>query len=142
MPPSTATEERGSIEQEPQDAAELDDNVAGALTYVLGFVTGIVFYVIKSDNEFVRFHAAQSIVVFGGIFVLGIVLSFISGTAALFGGGVAGGFAAAGISMLVGLVSFVVWIAALAIWIYLMVRTYQGADPRVPGAAGIAKRIS
>ena len=56
----------------------LAENVAGLLCYVLGWVTGIIFLLIDK-RPFVKFHAAQSIVVFGGLTVLrvglGIVLS-------------------------------------------------------------------
>jgi uncharacterized membrane protein len=43
----------------------LEQNVAGALCYALGWVTGIIFFIIEKDNKFVRFHAFQSIIVFG-----------------------------------------------------------------------------
>jgi len=44
----------------------LQQNVAGLLCYVLGWITGIIFLVIEKDNKFIRFHAVQSIVVFWG----------------------------------------------------------------------------
>ena len=39
----------------------MDTNVVGALTYLAGFVTGIVFLVLDpyKSNSFVRFHAFQ-----------------------------------------------------------------------------------
>jgi len=40
----------------------LAPNVAGALSYVLGFITGVIFLIISKD-KFVRFHAMQSIIV-------------------------------------------------------------------------------
>lgn len=52
-------------------------NVAAALAYALGFLTGIVIYLIETENDHVRFHAAQSMVVFGGIVVVSIALNFI-----------------------------------------------------------------
>ena len=55
----------------------MQPNVAGLLCYLVGFVTGIVFLIIEKENKFVRFHAMQSIIVFGGLFVLQIILSFI-----------------------------------------------------------------
>lgn len=114
----------------------LDENVAAALSYVFGWVTGIVMFLVESDNEHVRFHAAQSIVVFGGLMVLSIVVGFFStGLAFMTGGGIVSTL----ISMIIGLVSFVIWIAVLVLWVYLIARTYQGKDPRVPVAAGIAE---
>jgi hypothetical protein len=45
---------------------ELDDNVAAALSDVLGWITGGAMYLLEPDHETILFHAAQSIVVFGG----------------------------------------------------------------------------
>src|SRR5580693_4438015 len=53
----------------------LEENVAGALTYFVGFITGILFLIIEKNSKFVRFHAMQSTILFGGLFVLYIVLS-------------------------------------------------------------------
>jgi uncharacterized membrane protein len=59
----------------------ISENVAGLLCYVLGWVTGLIFYFIDK-RPFVRFHAAQSIVVFGGLTVIRIALGvlFLTGT--------------------------------------------------------------
>ena len=40
----------------------LKDNVAAMLAYILGPVTGIIWYIAEKKNKFVKFHAAQSIV--------------------------------------------------------------------------------
>ena len=40
-------------------------------------VTGIRFLLLEKDNKFVRFHAIQSILVFGAYTVLAIILGFI-----------------------------------------------------------------
>ena len=66
----------------------MEENVAGLLCYVLGWVTGVIFFIIDK-RPFVRFHAAQSIVVFGGIAILYIILGMFLG-ASLFAGGLAG----------------------------------------------------
>ena len=52
------------------------ENVAGLLCYAVGFITGIIFFLIDK-RSFVKFHAAQSMVVFGGLFVIQIALSFM-----------------------------------------------------------------
>ena len=65
----------------------LEPTVAGALAYLLWFVSGILFFIVEKNNAFVRFHALQSIMLFGGIFVvmmffgvipiLGFVVNFL-----------------------------------------------------------------
>ena len=126
-----------------QSGTGLDSNVAGALSYVLGLLTGVLMFVVEPDDEFVRFHAAQSIAVFGLLFVAYVVLSVVGSVLSLFmvtggtGGAVVGGI----VSLFLGLVWMVLALAALVLWIYLMVRAYQGETPRIPVAAGIADRL-
>jgi len=110
--------------------AGLQENVAGLLCYVLGWISGIIFLLIDK-RPWVKFHAAQSIVVFGGLTILRIGLSIMTG---MTGGFVGFGLWAA-VSMLLGLVG-------LILWILLMVKAYQHQDFRVPVAAGIADGIA
>src|ERR1700674_527554 len=66
------------------------ENIAGLLCYVLGWLTGLIFFFIDK-RPFVRFHAAQSIVVFGGLMIIRIGLGMVFAAAFSFGG--LGGFA-------------------------------------------------
>lgn len=121
----------------------LESNVAGALSYLLGLVTGVIFFVVEPDDEFVRFHAAQSIATFGIVFVASIVLSVVGTmvSVAFLAGGGAGVFVGGILSLFLALVWLVFGLGALALWLFLMLRAYQGATPRVPVAAGIADRL-
>src|ERR1700688_1279552 len=56
----------------------LAENVAGLLCYVLGWLTGVIFLLIDK-RPWVKFQAAQSIVVFGGLTVIRIGLLFMNG---------------------------------------------------------------
>ena len=64
-------------ESKGKTSTGMEQNLAGLLCYVLGWITGIIFLLLEKDNRFVRFHAIQSIVVFGAFTVLEIILSFI-----------------------------------------------------------------
>src|SRR5436309_11705084 len=57
----------------------LEDNVAGALCYLIGFITGITFLVLEPYNKrpFVRFHAFQSILFSAGWIALSIALGIV-----------------------------------------------------------------
>jgi uncharacterized membrane protein len=109
----------------------LQENVAGLLCYVLGWLTGIIFLLIDK-RPFVRFHAAQSIVVFGGITIIRIGLLFLHGM-------VGGGLLSFGF---IGLISLVISLLALVLWILLMVKAYQHEMFKVPIAAPIAENIA
>lgn len=115
----------------PQPAASgLQENVAGLLCYLLGWLTGIIFLLIDK-RPFVRFHAAQSIVVFGTLFVLRIILTFF------WIGSYHYGFF--GIHLLI---SSALGILTLVAWVVLMIFAYQGKRYEVPIAAGLAKSLA
>ena len=121
----------------------LEENVAGALAYVLGFVTGIIFLIIDKRPS-VRFNAAQSIVVFGGLTLVSIVLSVCSG-GGLFNFGWGGwGYWGAGavFAMLCGIGMLVVNLVGFILWLLLMVKAFQGQPFRVPIAASIADSLA
>ncbi len=108
--------------------SQMAENVAGLLSYLLWWVTGLIFYLIDK-RPYVRFHAAQSMTVFGGLVILHIVIGMFS-----FAGGLAG------ISfgwMLLGLIDLV----GFVLWILLIIKAYQGERFRVPVAADLAEKI-
>jgi len=110
------------IKDQGKASIGMDANVAALLSYLLGFITGIVFYVLEKDNKFVRFNAMQSIVVFGFLFVLNVVARLLPGI----------GWA---ISAIVGVVSIILWIV-------LMIKAYQGEYLKLPVAGDIAEQNS
>ena len=78
---------QSSVDQQPQQPGQnlgpktsmgLDPNVAAALSYLCGWFTGLVFFLSEKDNDFVRFHALQSIITFG-ILTVGFVFFFVLG---------------------------------------------------------------
>ncbi len=108
----------------------LSENVAGLLAYLVGWITGIIFLLIDK-RPWVRFQAAQSIVVFGGLFVIRIALGIMSISI--------GGLIGFG---LVGMLGMLIGLITLVLWILLMVKAYKHETFRVPIAAGIADGIA
>jgi uncharacterized membrane protein len=108
----------------------LQENVAGLLCYLVGWLTGLIFFLIDK-RPFVRFHAAQSMVVFGALFVFRIILTFLF---------LAVGFT--GMWALHSMLSLILSLVTLVAWVGLMVVAYQGKKFEVPIAAGIAKNIA
>ena len=107
-------------ESQGKTSMGLEANVAGLLCYVLGWVTGLVFILIEKENQMVRFHALQSIIVFGAITVVSIVLSWIP---------------------IIGtIISIILSIIALVLWILLMIKAYQGEKYKVPVAGNMAEK--
>ena len=98
----------------------MDENVAGLLCYLLGWVTGLIFFLIEKDSKFVRYHAIQSMVVFGFIFVVSMILQYIPFIGPILAG-------------LIGLLGII-------LWIILMVNAYQGKKLKIAGAGSIAEK--
>ncbi|WP_232324814.1 DUF4870 domain-containing protein [Halobacillus mangrovi] len=97
----------------------LDENVGGVIAYLLGFVSGIVLLLVEKENDTIRFHAMQSTIVFGGIFVIGMVLNLIP---------------------IIGLlVSLLLTPVSLILWIFLMIKAYQGNRYHLPFTGKVAE---
>ena len=111
----------------------LAPNVAGTLAYALGPISGVAFIVLEKENRFVRFHAAQSIVVFLAAFAASIVVT-MAGTVLAF------------IPLLGWLVAAVLSLtlsaATFGAWLFLMWKAWQGESWRAPLAADVADRIA
>jgi uncharacterized membrane protein len=84
----------------------LDPQISGLLTYILGLITGIIFYVLEKEHREVRFHAAQSILVSIVAIVISIAFSILMAIPVL---GIVFGL----LNVLVGLGFFVLWIVLL-----------------------------
>jgi len=91
----------------------LDANLAAALSYLIGFVTGIIFLLVEKENRFVRFHAMQSTLLFAGIVAIDILLQIVP--------------------LLGAVLVFTVVIPVSAIlWLVLMYKAYQGEEFQLP----------
>ncbi|HOX54589.1 MAG: DUF4870 domain-containing protein [Candidatus Omnitrophica bacterium] len=110
----------------------IEPNVAALLSYVVGWVTGLIFFLIEKDNKFVRFHALQSIIVFGGLtaamIILSILLSIFFMVHLYF------------FFPLFRLINLLLWLLGLILWIVLMIKAYQGEYFKVPIAGDIADK--
>jgi uncharacterized membrane protein len=106
----------------------MEENVAGLLCYLVGWITGLIFLLIEKDSKFVKYHAIQSIVIFGAIAVIQIILGILSM------------IPYAGIAF--SIIMWLVWVAAIILWIILMVNAYQGKKINMLGAGNIANKHS
>jgi len=96
----------------------LQPNVAGLLCYLLTWVTGIVFLIIEKNNKFVRFHAFQSIIVFGVLWLIYVIFIWTF------------------------IVPIIVWIVMVISWIFLMIKAYQGKMFKVPLIGNWAEKLA
>lgn len=107
--------------QRDSSITSLRPQVAGLLCYVAGWITGIIFLVLEQKNKFVRFHAAQSIIVFGALNIIHLLLNPIP---------IVGWF-----------FSTIIGVLALVLWIVLMVKAYHRELFKLPLAGELAERL-
>lgn len=100
--------------------AKGNENMMGAAAYLLGCITGIIFLLMEKQSKFVRFHAMQSTILFGGYFVVNIALQFIP--------------------ILGLLVGFLLSIVALILWVMCMWKAFQGEMYKVPFVGDLAEQ--
>jgi uncharacterized membrane protein len=118
----------------------LDENIAALLTYVFGWVSGLIFFLLEKDSKLVRFHAMQSILFnvfvavlcFAGWIVTIVLVLIASQLPDILG-------------TLVGLLATLVWVilgaGLLIAWILCLVRAYQGKFFKLPIIGNLAEKI-
>ncbi|MCX5657723.1 MAG: DUF4870 domain-containing protein [Candidatus Omnitrophica bacterium] len=112
----------------------IQPNVSGLLSYAAGIVSGIIFYVIEKENKFVKFHAVQSIVTFGGFLALWIGIAIISQILIM--------LHVYGLLQLFHLINILLWLASFILWVVLMIKAYQGEKFKLPVIGDIAEKKS
>ncbi|KPU63053.1 DUF4870 domain-containing protein [Thermococcus sp. MV5] len=108
------------MDEEKKTSLGLEENIEGALAYLLGWLTGILFLLLEKDSDFVRFHAMQSTITFLGIMIASFILGFIPFLGWMLG-------------MLLGLVGFILWIVG-------MIKAFQGEYYKFPIVGEIAEK--
>jgi len=101
----------------------MDENVEAALSYFLGFLTGILFFVLEKNSKFVKFHAMQSIAVFIALLVVNMVLGIILAIT------------------IVGLMLLpLIYLIEVILWIFLMYKAYKGEKYKLPVVGDFAEK--
>jgi uncharacterized membrane protein len=112
----------------------LDVNVASALCYVFGLVSGVIFFAIETQSRVVKFHGLQSMLMSVAVMVVYIaysVLWAIMSRVPVLG-------------WLAGIFGFLGWavlmLAFLGLWIYCLVKAFGGERFKLPYIGEIAER--
>jgi uncharacterized membrane protein len=127
--------------QTAKSSTGLDENVAALLSYIFGWLSGLIFFLIEKDSRLVRFHAMQSIllnvlgiVLFIVIWVLWFILLLIGSQI----GDLVGGL----ISLVGTLLWIVLWIGLLIAWILCLVKAFQSQYFKLPVIGNFAEKFS
>ena len=127
--------------QTTKSSTGLDENIAALLSYIFGWLGGLIFFLIEKESRFVKFHAMQSLllnvlaaVLFIGLWILTVVLVMV--TAAI----------SEGLGTVVGLLSTLIWLAfgigiAIAA-IMCLVKAFQHQYFKLPIIGNFAEKFS
>jgi uncharacterized membrane protein len=124
----------------PAAQSGMSENAAATLSYVLGWITGIIFYLIDK-RPYVRFHAAQSIVTFGGLHIIRIVLAMVFGVGWMFGGYGHYGYRMGGFGMGIAVLG-IIGLLTLVLWIVCMIKAASGSWFVLPISGPIAQNMA
>ena len=127
--------------QTAKSSTGLDENLAALLSYLMTFVTGLVFFFIEKSSRLVRFHAMQAIllgaswlvifiVLWVGWIILAIVFSQVSEVLVGL------------VSVVVGLLFFVLGIGFFIGVVMGMIKAYQGQYFKLPVIGTFAEKFS
>lgn len=127
--------------QAGKSSTGLDENIAALLSYIFGWVSGLIFFLIEKDSRLVRFHAMQSLlfnVLVGVVAIaLWVVLFIVFMIAAQLSNALA---------TVLSLLSILVWgvflLAILAGFILCLVKAFQGQYFKLPVIGNFAEKFS
>jgi uncharacterized membrane protein len=129
----TATPTEGATEPGAESSTGLSVNAAGLLCYVAGWITGIVFVVLEKKSIFVKFHAWQSVLTFGVLFVAWLILSRML-------------IDIGWVTLSLGLIwvgrafGWIIGLGMLVLWIILIIQAGTGKMWKVPWAGDWAEK--
>jgi uncharacterized membrane protein len=112
-------------------ALGLEENIEAALCYLGIWVTGLIFYFVDDKNKTIRFHAAQSVMVFLPLSILGWIFGGFFGILN-YGPGL----------VFLWWISWLFWVLVVILWIILMLKAFQGQKLKLPVVGDLAEKYS
>jgi uncharacterized membrane protein len=139
-PPPVQTSSQPPV-QTAKSSTGLDENIAALLSYVMTWLTGLIFFLIEKDSRLVRFHAMQALILGIIAAVASFVLWFLYFIVIIIANQISGVLGTL-VSLLLGLVIFLLFGALLVGWILGMVKAYQGQYFKLPVIGNFAEKFS
>jgi uncharacterized membrane protein len=127
--------------QAGKSSTGLDENIAALLSYVFGWLSGLIFFLIEKDSRLVRFHAMQSLLFNVLAAVIAIALWIVLFVVFLIVSQVSGALATV-LSLISVLVWLVLGVAILAGWVLCLVKAFQGQYFKLPVIGNFAEKFS
>jgi uncharacterized membrane protein len=127
--------------QTAKSSTGLDENVAALLSYVAGWVSGLIFFLIEKDSRLVRFHAMQSILLNVVALVLGIGLWIVWAFGTIIFASISDVLGSL-VGLVLGLLLFVFWIGMLIALVMCLIKAFQKQYFKLPVIGNFAEKFS
>ena len=127
--------------QTTKSSTGLDENIAALLSYIFGWLGGLIFFLMEKDSRLVRFHAMQSILLNVLAGVVAVVI-WIVWMVFFFVGAAIGDLIGGLISLVSTLLWLVFFVALVAAWIMCLVKAYQFQYWKLPIIGNFAEKFS
>jgi uncharacterized membrane protein len=127
--------------QTSKSSTGLDENIAALLSYVFGWVSGLVFFLIEKNSRFVRFHAMQSLILSGGFGIIMFILWFVAVVLSLIVG-YASNLLGSLVWLLAMLLISVISIGVLIGWIMCLIKAFNKEYFKLPFIGNYAEKFS
>ena len=102
-------------------------NLVAALSYLLGFITGIVILLVEKDDKYIRFHAMQSTLLFVGLLIINVIVDFILKPIDFLG-------------FLSTLINTGITIVGIIVWVISIYKAYNGEVYKWPYVGKLAEK--
>ena len=119
----------------------LEENVAALLSYVFGWISGLIFFLMEKDSRLVRFHAMQSILLNATFIVVLIALYIAWAVVVIVLGMISDVLAPIG-GLLFGLLILVFFIAIVIAWVMCLIKAYGQQYFKLPVLGNFAEKFS
>ena len=128
---------QGQTPQPEKSSLGLDAKLASLLCYIplcaIGLVMGVVLLIAEKESKFVKFHAAQSLVLHIALMILCIAF-WIAGAVL--------GFVLGPLALLAFLMNILIVLAFIVIMIIMMVKSYAAQIYKLPIVGDYAEKLS
>jgi len=112
----------------------LDANIAAALSYLFGLISGVIFFAMETESRFVKFHAMQSMLASVAAMILWIVFMVVWTVLVRI----------PFLGVLAAIVGFLGWavlaLGLLAVWLFCMFKAFQGERFKLPFIGEVAEK--
>ena len=112
----------------------LDANIAAALSYLFGLISGVIFFAMETESRFVKFHAMQSMLASVAAMILWIVFMVVWTVLVRI----------PFLGVIAAIVGFLGWavlaLGLLAVWLFCMFKAFQGDRFKLPFIGEVAEK--